>query len=165
MTFEPLLAAPFIVQLHVASAIPAIVVGPFAIFARTSWKLHKIMGYIWVVSMAVLSVSGLFIPTHGAAVLGHFGPIHLFCVFGIWGITNGIWLARQRRIAEHRSALKWTWFGAMGAAGIANFLPGRTINQMAFGDASEAGWIVMAIGAALMVFLWCRDRGQLRSIA
>ena len=162
MTLTPLLDAALIVQIHVAFAIPALLIGPFAIFMRTSWRAHKIVGYCWVVAMAGLSITALFIPSHSLAVVGHLGPIHLFSVFGLWGITNGIWLATQGRIAEHRMALKWTWFGAMGAASLANFIPGRTINQMVFGEPSAAGWGVIALGAVALVSLWQRDRGNLR---
>lgn len=160
MTLTPLLEAPFIIQLHVAAALPAVVVGPFALFGRTSWRLHKVIGYAWVTAMMVLATSGLFIPSHDLAVIGHMGPIHLFSFISLWGITNGVWLARQGRIGEHRMAMKWTWYGAMGAAGLLNFLPGRTINQIVFGGPSDLGWVVIGAGGLLLVALWQRDRGQ-----
>lgn len=165
MTLTPLFDAPLIVQLHVAFALPAILVGPFAIFMRTSWRVHKQVGYVWVVAMLGLCLTGLAIPSYGLAVIGHLGPIHLFCFFGLHGVTNGIWLARQGRIAEHRVALKWTWFGAMGAAGLANFMPGRAINAVFFGQPSDAGWIVIALGAVGLLFLWQKDRGNARAIS
>jgi len=165
MTLTPLLDASAMIQIHVAFAIPAILIGPFAIFMQTSWRFHKRAGYTWVIAMAGLCMSGLFIPSLGLAVVGHLGPIHLFCAFGLHGITNGIWLARQGRIAEHRVALKWTWFGAMGAASLANFMPGRTINRVVFGQASDWGWLVIAIGVVGLIFLWQNDRGQARRFA
>jgi len=165
MTLTPLLDAPLIIQLHVAAAIPALIVGPFALFGRTSWKAHKIIGYVWVIALAMMATTALFIPSFDLALIGHMGPIHILCFTTLWGITNGVWLARQRRIAEHRLAMKWTWFGAMGVAGLLNFLPGRRINQVVFGGPSDAGWWVISAGVVLLIVLWQRDRGQVLRVA
>jgi uncharacterized membrane protein len=153
MTLTPLLESPFIIQLHFLSALPALVVGPFAIWGRTSRKTHKRLGYTWVTAMAVLAISGLFIPSHDLAMVWHFGPIHLFSVFALWGISRGVWLARAGRIAEHQIAMRSTWFGAMGLAGLFNFLPGRTVNQMVFGGPSDAGWIIIALGVIGLLYV------------
>jgi len=165
MNLTPLIDAPLVIQLHVASAFPAIFVGPFALFGRTSWRAHKVFGYVWMVAMISLCLTGLVIPSHDLAVVGHLGPIHLFCFWRLWGVYSGIRFARLGRIAEHRLTLKWTWFGAMGAAGLANFLPGRTVNQMFLGDAPDAGWIVIGAGILLLIYLWQRDRGQALHLA
>jgi uncharacterized membrane protein len=157
--------APLIIQLHVASALPAILIGPFAIFMKTSWRLHKIVGFSWIVAMASLCITGLLIPSYNLAVIGHLGPIHLFCFWGLSGIFNGVRYARLGRIAEHRMTLKWTWFGAMGAASLANFLPGRTINRMFFETTPDTGWIVIGVGLAVLVFAWQHDRGQVMKFA
>lgn len=159
MTLTPLLDASFIIQLHFMSAIPALIVGPFAIWGRTSRKTHKIVGYTWVVAMAVLATTGLFIPSNDLAVIGHLGPIHLFSFFALWGITRGVWLATQKRIKEHQSAMRSTWFGSMGIAALMNFLPGRTVNQMVFGGPSDAGWIIIALGLVALFFI-ARSRAR-----
>lgn len=125
MTLSPLLEASLIIQLHFLSALPALIVAPCSIWGRTSRRMHKVLGYTWVSAMAVLASTGLFIPSHTLAVVGHFGPIHLFSVSALWGITRGVWFARQRRIDDHRQAMRWTWFGAMGLAGLFTFIPGR----------------------------------------
>lgn len=153
MTLSPILDAPFVIQLHLLAAFPALIVGPFAIWGRASRKLHKRLGYTWVTAMAVLAVSGLFIPSNGLAVIGHFGPIHLFSVIALWGISRGIWLARKGRIKDHQTAIRSTWFGSMGVAGLLNFIPGRTINEVVFGAPSNAGWIVIILGLIALFFV------------
>jgi uncharacterized membrane protein len=132
---------------------------------RTNWRMHKIVGYAWMLAMLGLCITGLMILSYGLAVIGHFGPIHLFCFAGLAGIFNGINLARKRRIAEHRMTLKWTWFGAMGAASLANFIPGRTMNEVFFTQSPDAGWAVIAFGTVALITLWQRDRGQMMRYA
>lgn len=166
MTLLPLLNAPLIVQLHVAAAVPALFIGPFALFGRTSWRWHKITGYIWCVAMVAMALTALFIPSFDLAIIGHLGPIHIFSFVTLWGVTRGIWLARDGQIAAHRISMKWTWFGAMGATSLLNFLPGRTINRMVFDGPSDAGLLVIAAGCIVMVILWQLDRGRmLRSLS
>ena len=160
MTLMPLLDAPLIIQLHVAAAVPAMIVGPVVLFARIPGRWHRMLGYAWVTALAMMALTGLFIPSFDMAVLGHLGPIHLLSFFTLWGIGNGVWLARKRRIAEHRQAMKSTWFGAMRLAGLLTFLPGRRINQVVFGGPSDAGWLVIGAGVILLALLWHRDRGQ-----
>jgi uncharacterized membrane protein len=83
MSLTPRSVALLIIQLHFLSAMPALIVGPFPIWGRTSRRMHKWLGYIWVIAMTVLAMTGLFIPSNGLAVIGHFGPIHLFSVFAL----------------------------------------------------------------------------------
>ena len=92
-------------------------------------------------------------PSYDFAIVSHFGSIHLLSGFGLWGITNGIWLATQHRIAEYRMVLKWTWFHAMGVASLANFIPSWTMNTVVFDQTSDAGWIIMVRGGIVLVYL------------
>ena len=128
MSLTPRSVALLIIQLHFLSAMPALIVGPFPIWVRTSRRTHKWLGYTWVIAMTVLAITGLFIPSNGLAVIGHFGPIHLFSVFALWGISRGVWLARARRFADHQLAMRSTWFGAMGIA--AKLLVGSSSNKI-----------------------------------
>ncbi|MFP4450126.1 MAG: DUF2306 domain-containing protein, partial [Rhodosalinus sp.] len=77
MAFDVLTATPLIVQLHLAAALPALLLGPVALYRRRRDRLHKTFGYLWVASILGLAVSGLFIRSE-IALLGPFGPIHLF---------------------------------------------------------------------------------------
>lgn len=152
LTLSPLFETSPIIQLHFLSALPALIVAPFSIWGRANRRTHKVLGYIWVSAMTVLAITGLFIPSHNLAVIGHFGPIHLFSVFALWGITRGVWFARHGRIDDHRQAMRWTWFGSIGLAGLFNFIPGRMVNQMVFGGPSDAGWIVIAVGVVALIW-------------
>ena len=89
MTLDPLMAAPLVVQLHVGFAAVAICVGPFALFRTRRDRLHKVLGYIWVVGIVGLSLTGLWIES-AMPVLGPFGPIHPLSLLALWGVAHGL---------------------------------------------------------------------------
>ncbi|WP_420862956.1 DUF2306 domain-containing protein [Algirhabdus cladophorae] len=158
MTLSPLLDAPLILQLHVAAAIPAILIGPFVLFRKRVDRWHKRLGYTWVVAMAALAIFGLFIQSHGG-LWGHFGPLHGFSILTLWSLWTGIAHARAGRIHAHRATFQGLWYGGIGGAGLMQFLPGRTINQMVFGGPSELGYVVIGLGVCGFAALWYQQHG------
>jgi len=160
MSLDPILSAPLVIQLHVLSALPALLAGPVALFRRRRDRLHKTAGYLWVVAMVVLSVTGLFIPSHGLAIIGPFGPIHLLCLVALYGVTQGVRHARAGRIAAHRQSMQAVWFGAMGIAGLFTLMPGRIMNRVLFEALPEIGYLaVVSGGVGLALFWWRNLRG------
>ena len=122
------------------------------------------MGYLAVLGMLGLAVTGLMIPSD-LAVIGWFGPIHIFSIFTFWGVGEGLWYIWQRNIAAHRKAMQGVFFGAVGLAGVMTFLPGRTMNRVLFGEATWLGWVFCAVGAALVIWVWLRWRARKTVIA
>lgn len=153
MTLDPLLTAPFAVQLHVAFALLALPVGPIVLFRARRDCWHKWLGYLWVGAMAGLALSGLWIESDFPLV-GSFGPIHLFSLFALFGLGQGVWRIRQRDVAGHRAAMQSVWFGAMALTELLTLLPGRLMNRMLFGDTPEAGLWALAIGIAVLIPGW-----------
>ncbi len=88
MTFQPLIDAPHIVQIHVACAATALVLGTFVLYRRKGNSLHKLLGRMWAALMLLTAFTSFFI--FGFRVVGPFGPIHLLSVFTIFGIVNGV---------------------------------------------------------------------------
>lgn len=160
---EPLLSATPIIQAHVATALPALLLGPVALFRRRRDRLHKITGYAWVVSMLALALTGLFIPSHSLALIGPFGPIHLLSFLTLWSVLSGVAHARAGRITAHQTAMRVTWFAALGLAGLFTLAPGRIMNEMLIGARPEAGPALIVAGLALLGILWWRRAGTLRS--
>ncbi len=168
MTLTPILSAPPIIQLHIAAALPALVLGPIALFRARRDRLHRLAGYAWAVAMLVLAGTGLFI-RGGFAVVGGFGPIHLLSLITIWWVIAGIGHARRGDIAAHRATMQGLWFGAMGLAGLFTLMPGRVMNHALLGGAPAAGYGAVGAGLVLLAVLWRRrpaarrDGGQIRS--
>ena len=155
MTPDPILSAPLVVQLHLAAALPAVLLGPFVLFRHARDRLHKVLGYVWIAAIVALSLTGLLIPGD-FALISPFGPIHLFSLFALWGVREGLLHIRRGDVAGHLAAMRSVWFGAVGLAGLFTLLPGRTLNRALFGEPSAAGLGVIAVGAAILALLWRR---------
>ena len=160
MTLIPILYAPLAIQIHMGAARPALLVGPFVLFRHQGDSLHRWLGHTWIISMVVLAVSRLFIPS-GMAIISHFGPIHLFCIFALWRVAEGLFHIRRGDIRKHRAFTQNVWFGAMGFAGVFTLLPGRRLNQMLFGASEHLGWAAIALGLCGLAFLWRRQNARL----
>lgn len=155
MSLDPLLDAPLAIQLHIAAAVPAVLLGPIVLFRRARDRLHKRLGYVWIASIAALSLSGLMIPSD-FPVIGRFGPIHLFCLLALWGIGDGLIRIRRGDVAGHLVTMQSVWFGAVGITGLLTLLPGRRLNRALFGEAFELGYLVLVLGLVALAMLWRR---------
>lgn len=162
MTLTPLLDAPLVIQVHVAAALPTLVLGPFALFRDRRDRMHKTLGYAWVTAMGALAVSGLFIPSFGVAVVGMFGPIHLLSLYTLAALAEGIRRIRHRDIEGHKRTMQRLWFGALGLAGLFTLVPGRLMHEVLIGG-SAAGWAAIGLGLAGLALLSRKDIGPGRS--
>jgi uncharacterized membrane protein len=121
MTFDPLLAAPAIVQLHVAGALAALVVGPLAWARRQRDIWHKGLGRLWVGTMAVVALSSFGI--HDARVIGPFSPIHLLSVLVLWSLWQGVAAARAGQRADHAQTMRALYVWGLVVPGVFTLLP------------------------------------------
>ena len=164
MNLTPILDASWLIQIHLVAAVPAVLIGPFVLFRKRRDQIHKTLGYVWVVAMMCLAVCSLFIPSE-FAFLGHFGPLHGFSVFTLWSLWRGISFARMGNYAGHASAFQGLWYGGIGGAGLANFLPSRTMNRVIFDGPSEAGYVLIVVGALGLFALWIRTKPKAMTLA
>ncbi|MHA7888725.1 DUF2306 domain-containing protein [Roseicyclus sp.] len=155
MSFDPILTAPFTIQLHLAFAAPSVVIGTFVLFWLRPGRWHTRLGYAWVTSMAGLALTGFLMPGE-IRLIGPVGPLHLFSALTLWSLWTGIGHARAGNIAAHRATFEGLWFGGIGGAGLLNFIPGRTVNRALLGAHWEQGWWVIALGALVLAALWAR---------
>ncbi len=154
MDIAPFLELPFYIQLHASSATLAILLGPVAIYRKRRDRLHKIAGYIWVLSMLTVALSGLFIPSFGLAIIGHMGPIHLFVALTLYSLWMGMRAIFRGNVTAHRAAFSGLYWQGLLVAGLFNFLPGRMINRVLFPEAPENGYVAMACVGC--VIFWMR---------
>ena len=106
MTLEPLIHTTLAIQIHTAAAILAFFLGGFILFRRKGDRLHRLGGRVWVVLMLAVAATSFFIHTIG--LVGIWSPIHLISVATFGLLARGVWLARARRIPEHRSMMQQT---------------------------------------------------------
>ncbi len=131
MTLAPLANAPLMIQLHTALALVAVVL-TIAIFSlKKGSRYHRIMGWSWVIVMAVVAISSFWVNT--IKLVGPFSPIHLLALFVLWSLIGAVTAARNHRVADHKRAMQGLAFGALLIAGAFTFLPGRLMNAVLLG--------------------------------
>ncbi|RVT85687.1 DUF2306 domain-containing protein [Rhodobacteraceae bacterium CCMM004] len=153
---ELLHSAPLAVQAHLAAAVLALLIGPFALFRRRRDAVHRTLGYLWVIAMVATAVSSFFV----RSVFGIWGagPIHLLSVWVLYTLWVGVQAARSRDLARHRSEMRGLYLYGLCVAGMLTLLPGRRLNVLVFGEAEMAGVGVIAMGIALLLLVAMRDR-------
>ena len=78
MTFAPLLAAPAVMQLHALAALISLTSGLTVLVMRKGTARHRLVGWVFVMAMAVTAISSAFITSNG-----HFSAIHLLSILTI----------------------------------------------------------------------------------
>lgn len=134
MTLEPLLHAPLAIQIHVATVVPAFVMGTWLLFlSRKGSPSHRALGALYLVLMTITCVAAVFIRAAvGPTYLG-FGLIHLLVLLTLWGVFNAVRGIQTSDIPRHRNAVLGTYvFGILIAGGL-TFIPGRLMHAVAFG--------------------------------
>ncbi|HET7083245.1 MAG TPA: DUF2306 domain-containing protein [Rhizomicrobium sp.] len=135
MHFAPLLAAPFVIKLHVFTVVPAFFLGTWMIFfSRKGAPWHRKLGYVYLTLMTITAVTALFIHQIPAIDIFHgFGPIHIFSfvtLFGVVGALHGAW---SHNIKLHKRSMLGVYIGGLLIAGSFALLPGRLMHHVLFG--------------------------------
>lgn len=138
MSLQPLLEAPWIVQVHAFAAIVAFFLGIIQFAAPKGTLPHKTLGAVWIVLMTAVTVSSVFIRPAlypGLPVSQWFGPIHIFTVITAVGIFGGVhYLIRGGAILKgHKGPFMGIFIGGLIIAGGFAFLPGRIMHAVVFG--------------------------------
>ena len=146
MHLAPLLDAPFAVQLHVYTVVPAAILGAAMLLRRKGTPSHRALGRFWIGLMVVTALSSFFI--HEIDFYRGFSPIHLLSIATLFACVYIVRSARQGRIREHRIAVRSLYFGGVGIAGLFTLAPGRIMHALVFGSAEGA------VGAATPDWIW-----------
>ena len=130
MTLEPLLHAPLAVQAHVATVVPAFLIGTWLlVFSRKGSRWHRVIGAAFLCFMVTTAVIALFIHRQMPAspVLG-MSPTHLFVPFVLFATWRALDGALKHNIKQHQRWVLGLFFGALVINGLNNifFLPGIT---------------------------------------
>ncbi|MFK7875047.1 MAG: DUF2306 domain-containing protein [Paracoccaceae bacterium] len=150
MSLDPFLAASWQIQIHVVLALIALILGPVALWRKRRDRMHKMIGYIWVVSMTLASLVSFAIPSHFSPI--GFGPIHLLSIYGLSGIYVAMRAIYRRDIRLHKEVMENLYVRGVALAGAFNFLPGRTTQRALLPDTPELGYVIIA-AALIWAFL------------
>jgi uncharacterized membrane protein len=152
MNLEPLVDASFAIRIHVASVVPAALIGPYLFWARKGTPIHRLAGRVWLGLMALAALSSFFI--HEINFVAGFSPIHLISIYVLAGIWLAYRAARQRRIASHRRQVMGLYLGGIVGAGLFTLLPGRIMHEVVFAEPQHwpgAGQLLALVGLMTLV--------------
>ena len=149
MTFAPILAAPLAIQLHLATVIPAALLGAFLLLRPKGTAVHQGLGKVWLLLMVMTAASTFFI--HEIRMIGDFSPLHVLSAYVIVGSFRAVAAARRHDVAGHRMVVARMYMGGIVVAGMFSFLPGRHLNAAVFDQATTIG-TVLAVSVLALFF-------------
>ncbi len=120
--------------MHVATVLPAFVIGTYILIVRKGTAKHKLLGKIYVALMLVTAFITLFMPAVvGPSFLNHFGFIHLLSLLVFVTVPRAIFAIRRGDVKAHKSAMLGMYVGALLIAGALAMMPGRLMHLWIFG--------------------------------
>tara|TARA_R110000787_G_scaffold1326_15_gene4816 strand:- start:3581 stop:4135 length:555 start_codon:yes stop_codon:yes gene_type:complete len=127
---SPLIQSPWVLKAHVCGALASFAIGAFLLAYRKGRRLHRVLGYTWVASMAVTAISSFFLTGLNG---DHFSLIHAISAWVVIILPMGVAAARRHDIKAHRAHMTNMFLGGMLVAGLFTFLPGRMMWSIFFG--------------------------------
>jgi uncharacterized membrane protein len=125
-----LTAEPLKVQVHIGSALLAFCLG-LVLFAAPKGTLpHRTLGWIWVIFMATVAASSLFMTgLNGDA----YSWIHMLSGYVLITLPIAVLAARRHRVVMHQRMMTGMFLGGMVIAGAFTFVPGRLMWRVIMG--------------------------------
>lgn len=138
MSLEPLLESTWVIQVHAFAAMAAFVLGVVQLTAPKGTLPHRSLGLLWVLLMAAVTASSVFIRPSldpGLPVWRWFSWIHIFTVVTAVGIVGGVYHIAKGgpTLKKHKGPFIGIFIGGLIIAGALAFLPGRIMHEVAFG--------------------------------
>jgi uncharacterized membrane protein len=115
--------------IHLAAVVPAVAIGVTQLFLTKGTRLHKAMGWIWVLAMLVAVISSFWIMEirKGAGL----SFIHLLSAWVLFTLSAAIWHIRRGNVRAHKGYMVGTMVGLAGA-GLGALAPGRFLSVALF---------------------------------
>lgn len=122
-------------HLHLATIVPAFLIGTFLLSRRNGTPTHKMLGRIYILLIVLTGIITLFMPAQvGPRFLGHFGFIHIFSLLALYSAPTAYLAARRGNTKVHRRSMIGLYVGGILIAGVFAFLPGRMLHNLVFGQ-------------------------------
>lgn len=130
MKWEYITEASLAVQIHLVTAMIALVLGIFMWLQPKGTPRHKLIGRVFVVLMLLTAISAIFIRDINR---GSFSWIHIFVPVTLLGAWQAIYYIRRKDVKRHIRSVKGLFFGALLIPGFFAFMPGRRLWMIFFG--------------------------------
>jgi uncharacterized membrane protein len=117
------------IAIHLFAVLPAVILGVLQLATPKGTPLHRRLGWLWVLAMAVTALSSFWIfgPKNG----GGFSVIHLLSAWVLFALAAAIWHIRRGNVRAHRYFMLGILAGLAGA-GVGAMMPGRLLSQVLF---------------------------------
>lgn len=115
--------------IHLAAVAPAVVIGVIQLASKKGTRPHKILGWIWVLSMVAATLSSFWIMELRKGT--GFSVIHLLSIWVLIAMSCAIWAIRRGRVRMHKRFMVGTMIGVTGA-GLGALMPGRFLSYFLF---------------------------------
>jgi uncharacterized membrane protein len=120
----------FAVQLHLLTALSALLVALFLLSGAKGTRVHRIVGWVWSGLMMTVALSSFFIMQINP---GRMSWIHILSGYVAVSAPLGLWAARTHRVTAHQRIMVGLVVGGLIIAGAFTFAPGRLMWRMFFG--------------------------------
>ena len=132
-----------LIAVHMTSAIGAIAIGPFALWARMGsmqrpW-LHRAAGYAYVTFMLLAAFTSVFIRDFQLPNLHGFTWIHLLVPVTLTSLCVAFRALMRRDFVTHRITMQILYVSACVIAGGFTLLPSRYLGQLIWHE--WLGWL------------------------
>ena len=119
--------------LHLATVLPAFVLGTWLMLRRKGTTLHKQLGKAYLSLMLLTAMVTLFMPAQvGPTLLGHFGFIHLLSLNVMISVPVAYLAARSGNIRKHQLNMIGLYVFGLLVAGSLALMPGRLLHDWLF---------------------------------
>ena len=115
--------------IHLAAVVPAVAIGVAQLFMTKGTRLHKAMGWIWVLVMLVAVISSFWIMEIRKG--SGWSVIHLLSAWTLISLGLAIWYIRRGNVRAHKGYMVGTMMGLAGA-GLGALAPGRFLSIALF---------------------------------
>ncbi len=115
--------------IHLAAVVPAVAIGIAQMVMTKGTRVHRWMGWTWVLAMVVVAVSSFWILElrKGAG----WSVIHLLSIWTLISLACAIWFIRRGNVRAHKGFMVGTLLGLAGA-GLGALAPGRFLSVLLF---------------------------------
>ncbi|MEL7215232.1 MAG: DUF2306 domain-containing protein [Pseudomonadota bacterium] len=131
MSLDPLLTEPFVILMHVAFVLTAIVLTPLQLILPKGTVVHKWIGRVWVLALGLTALVSFGIESTISPIW--LGPIHILSALTLASLWFSMNALRQGRIAAHRKTMRQLSFWALLVTGAFTLAPGRVMHAVVFG--------------------------------
>lgn len=121
---------PLAVKAHLLAALAALVLGGVLMAVRKGRAFHRIAGWGWVILVAVVAISSLFITSLNH---GRWSLLHLLTGWTLIILPLAVIAARRHVVGRHRRMMMGLFYGGFAINLAFAFIPGRTLWALVLG--------------------------------